>query len=298
MADDAGVSTSPKADRELGAGEGQTEPPPTSPPPEPGMSEALADRLAALMVATPSLRAEFFANPVKTIGTALPSPRYWSYKDSAFCWPWWWRHPIKFGEGRRLVVHSVFERVADQVIGKELSSSINTDSVFDEFFSPIVRVSQRSYTSVYLLSWLTFLVGTALIGVGTYVGVHPPKGVDGTIVASIFGGSGAISALASVFAMAVSSIRQASSDLAKVRVVLTAFATQLGQLRAYAEENSSSSKSPSLNEIVDLNRAIMEAMDAALAGMPQSPNDLASTAKPGAKEDADKKQASDQSLDA
>ena len=63
---------------------------------------------------------------------------------------------------------------------------------------------------MYLLSWAAFVVGVGLIGIGTYVGVRPPKGVDGTIVASIFGGSGAISALGSVFGMAVNGIRQAT----------------------------------------------------------------------------------------
>jgi hypothetical protein len=153
------------------------------------------------------------------------------------------------------------------VENQSLSSSINTDTVFDEFFSPIVKVSQRSYTSVYLLSWSAFIIGVVLIGVGTYVGVHPPKGVDGTIVASIFGGSGAVSALGSVFALAVNGIRQATSDLARVRVVLTAFATQLGQLRAQFEGSSTSTTQPTFGSIIQLNQAIGTAMDGALAGM-------------------------------
>lgn len=227
-----------------------------------------ADRFAALMVATPSQRAAFFANPVRAIGNSLPPPKYWNYKDgSSPWWPWFWYRPLRFRRDRRRIVREVFDKVADQVVDQTLASSINTDSVFDEFFAPIVKVSQRSYTSVYFLSWAAFIIGVALIGIGTYVGVHPPKGVDSTIVASIFGSSGAISALGSVLSMAVNGIRQVSLDLAKVRVVLTAFATQLGQLRAIYEGNSTSTQQVTLEGVVNLNQAIEQAMSGALAGM-------------------------------
>jgi hypothetical protein len=76
---------------------------------------------------------------------------------------------------RRTLARQVFDKVAGQVEDQTLLSSINTDSVFDEFFSPIVRASQRSYTSIYLLSWAAFVIGVALIGLGTFIGVHPPK---------------------------------------------------------------------------------------------------------------------------
>jgi hypothetical protein len=181
--------------------------------------------------------------------------------------PWFWYQPLRYRKARRALAKAVFNKVAGQVENQTLSSSINTDSVFDEFFSPIVRASQRSYTSVYLLSWAAFVIGVGLIGIGTYVGIHPPNGVNGTIVASIFGGSGAVSALGSVFAMAMNGIRQATSDLARVRVVLTAFATQLGQLRAQFEGSSTSTTLPTLGSVLRLNQAIGAAMDGAIASM-------------------------------
>lgn len=227
-----------------------------------------ADYLAALITATPSLRAQFFGDPIRTIGKALPPSKYWNYQGGSSMWcPWFWYQPLRFRDARRRLAKEVFDKVAGQVENKSLSSSINTDSVFDEFFSPIVKVSQRSYTSVYLLSWAAFVIGVGLIGIGTYVGVHPPKGVDGTIVASIFGGSGAVSALGSVFALSVNGIRRATSDLARVRVVLTAFATQLGQLRAQFEGNSTSTTQPTFGSVVQLNKAIADAMDGAITGM-------------------------------
>lgn len=227
-----------------------------------------ADYLAALLTATPSLRAQFFGNPIRTIGKSLPPPKYWDYHGGSSMWlPWFWYQPLRYRRERRALAKKVFDKVAGEVENQTLSSSINTDSVFDEFFSPIVRASQRSYTSVYLLSWAAFVIGVGLIGIGTYIGIHPPKGINGTIVASIFGGSGAVSALGSVFAMAVNGIRQATSDLARVRVVLTAFATQLGQLRAQFEGSSSSTTQPTFGSVLQLNQAIGAAMDGAIASM-------------------------------
>lgn len=227
-----------------------------------------ADYLAALLTATPSRRAQFFGNPIRAIGKALPPSKYWDYKEGSSMWlPWFWYQPLRYRRARRTLAKAVFDKVAGQVQNQTLSSSINTDSVFDEFFSPIVGASQRSYTSVYVLSLAAFVVGVGLIGIGTYIGIHPPKGVDGTIVASIFGSSGAVSALGSVFAMAVNGIRQATSDLARVRVVLTAFATQLGQLRAQFEGSSTSTTQPTFGSVLQLNQAIGEAMGGALTGM-------------------------------
>jgi hypothetical protein len=248
-----------------------------------------ADYLAVLMTATPSLRAQFFTNPIRAIGKALPPSKYWDYQGGSSMWfPWFWYQPLRYRKARRTLAKEVFDKVASQVENQSLSSSINTDTVFDEFFSPIVKVSQRSYTSVYLLSWSAFVIGVVLIGVGTYVGVHPPKGVDGTIVASIFGGSGAVSALGSVFAMAVKGIRQATSDLARVRVVLTAFATQLGQLRAQFEGSSTSEKQPTFGSVIQLNQAIATAMDGALVGMTISAADPTPVAQSSTPTPADK----------
>jgi hypothetical protein len=233
---------------------------------KPGLTDA--DYLAALLTATPSLRAQFFGNPIRAIGKALPPAKYWDYQEGSTLWlPWFWYQPLRYRRARRELAKQVFNKVAGQVENQTLSSSINTDSVFDEFFSPIVRASQRSYTSVYVLSWAAFVIGMGLIGVGTYIGIHPPKGVNGTTVASVFGGSGAVSALGSVFGMAVSSIRQATSDLARVRVVLTAFATQLGQLRAQFEGSSTSTTQPTFGSVVELNKAIGEAMGSAITSM-------------------------------
>ena len=235
-----------------------------------------ADYLAALLTATPSLRAQFFGNPIRAIGKALPPSKYWAYEGgSSMLLPWFWYQPLRYRKARRALAKAVFDKVAGQVENQKLSSSINTDSVFDEFFSPIVRASQRSFTSVYVLSWAAFVIGVGLIGIGTFIGIHPPKGINGTVVSSVFGGSGAVSALGSVFGMAVNGIRQATSDLARVRVVLTAFATQLGQLRAQFEGSSTSTTQPTFGSVIALNQAIGEAMGGAITSMAGNSSDPA-----------------------
>jgi hypothetical protein len=255
-----------------------TTPPPPSPPNGIETQERLTtaptrvtdpDRLAALLTATPSLRAQFFSNPMRAIGASLPPPKYWDYGTAGWKWlPWYWYRPLLYRRQRRDLAKQVFERVSGEVVDQTLASSINTDSVFDEFFAPIVRVSQRSYSSVYILSWLAFVVGVALIGIGTYFAINPPANVNATVVASVFGGSGAISALGSVYGMAVSGIRQATSDLSRTRLVLTAFATQLGQLRAIYEDSSTNTQVPTVAAVEELNTAIGAALTGALAGIP------------------------------
>jgi hypothetical protein len=72
--------------------------------------------------------------------------------------------------------------------------------------------------------------------------------------------------------MAVTGIRQATSDLSRTRVVLTAFATQLGQLRALYESSSTSTSVPTPEAVVQLNQAIGTALSGALNGIPLPPS--------------------------
>ena len=230
------------------------------------------DRLAALLTATPGLRAQFFSNPMRAVGSSLPPPKYWNYgKPGWEKWlPWFWYRPLLYRQERRDLAKAVFEKVSGEVVDQTLASSINTDSVFEEFFAPVVKVSQRSYSSVYILSWAAFFIGISLIAIGTYFAINPPANVNATVVASVFGGSGAISALGSVYGMAVSGIRQATSDLSRTRLVLTAFSTQLGQLRALYEDSSTKKKVPTVAAVEDLNSAISTALTGALAGIPEA----------------------------
>jgi hypothetical protein len=242
-----------------------------------------AELLAALLTATPNLRARFFADPTHRAGKSLPPAKSWDYRISGS--PWaprnWPGSPFRYRRERALLAKSILGKITFKVQKGDLGASVNTDSVFEEYFAPIVRVSQRSYTSVFYLSIAAFVTGISLIGAGVYLAIAPRTGTNSTVVSSIFGGSGAISALGAVQAMATRGIREATLDHARMRLVLTAFATQLGQLRAIIEKPPPQ-KRP---EAEALNDAIEKSMKAALDEIP-SPIELkaaASTSGNGAR---------------
>jgi hypothetical protein len=229
--------------------------------------EVVAD-LATLLMATPNLRARFFADPTREIGKRLPARKYWEYGLKTPPW----NLIATLGELRKTraaIAQKIVCRIARQIDDGQLTSSINTDAVFAEFFAPIVRVSQRSFYTVFFLSCGTFLGGLGLIGCGVWIAVDPPSDTNSTVVASIFGGAGTIGALGSVYAMAKQGIREATIDHARLRMVLTAFATQLGQLRAVAERPpDDADKPPNMDEIRELNNAIGFSMAGAVGLVP------------------------------
>jgi len=230
--------------------------------------DANVERLASVLTATPNLRAKFFAKPTRTVGGNLPPAKYWEYGDAFRWWRWIkryrWRRKI-----RARLAQAVLLKIAEQIEDRKLSSAVNTDAVFEDFFAPIVRVSQRSFTSVFALSWAAFFAGLGLIASGVYIAIHPPSSGDSTVVASVFGGSGAVSALGAVFAMAKEGIRDAALDHARLRAVLTALATQLGQLRAVAERPVEELGTPlDLTPVEKINSEITRAMKAALEMIP------------------------------
>jgi len=231
--------------------------------------ERNVEPLASVLTASPNLRAKFFANPTRAIGRNLPPAKYWEYGDTYRWWRWIkryrWRRKIR---GR--LAQAILLAIAKEIKNKKLSSAVNTDAVFEDFFAPIVRVSQRSFTSVFVLSWAAFGAGLGLIASGVYVAIHHPSSGDSAVVASIFGASGAVSALGAVFAMAKEGIRDAALDNARLRAVLTGFATQLGQLRAVAERplDEQLTRPTKLAPIKEINADIGRSMKAALDMIP------------------------------
>ena len=235
-----------------------------------------AEALADLLTATPNLRARLFANPTRQAGKSLPPAKYWDYRPSGPAWiPWnWYGSPFRYRRERALLAKLILDKITGQIKNADQSqgivASVSTDSVFEEYFAPIVRVSQRSFTSVFYLSIAAFIAGLSLIGIGTYIAIFPRVGTNSTVVSSVFGGSGAVSALGAVYAMATRGIREATLDHARVRLVLTAFATQLGQLRAIIEKPPPQS----ITAAKQLNDAIGKSMNEALHGIP-SPVEIA-----------------------
>jgi hypothetical protein len=237
-----------------------------------------AQRLATLLAATPGLRAKFFANPTK-LGRQLPARKYWDYGIDPGLFPW---HPMEFFRQRHYkrarLARQTLELIAARIDEGKLSSSVNTDAVFEDFFRPIVRVSQRTFNAIFVLSVLAFFVGSGLIGAGIYIAIYPPPEGNSTILGSVFGGTGAVSALGAVYTMATQGIAKASTSHVTLRIVLTAFATQLGQLRAIAEETPGPGKDPlppdktkkKLAVAWAVNQAIEDAMSEAVKKISES----------------------------
>ncbi|MEA2379618.1 MAG: hypothetical protein QOI45_2083 [Thermoleophilaceae bacterium] len=243
----------------------------------PDPESATVGHFATVLTATPSLRAKFFADPTGEIGKRLPPRRFWDYGPRTR-WPTLhWIDALNKRHDRRdsrvKLAESIFREIARKVDRKQLAATVNTDAIFEEFFAPIVRVSQRSFTSVFLLSWAAFLVGVGLIASGVVIAFVTPTGTNSTVVAAVFGGSGAVSALGAVYAMAKEGIREATLDHARLRVVLTAVATQLGQLRSLAERTTASDPegpvtSENLASVTDINVAIAMSISDALELIP------------------------------
>lgn len=193
-----------------------------------------AEILARLLLSTPSLRARFFADPTNEVGRNLPPAKSWDYARPDRYWlPWYWPgSPLRYRQEKERLAKELLVRIYDEIKDLKVRATVNADSVFEEYFAPIVNVSQRSFSAVYILSIAAFVTGVCLIAVGAYIAIAAPSGTNSTVVSSIFGGSGALSALGSVYKLATSGISEATDDLARVRVAMTSFATQLGQMRS------------------------------------------------------------------
>jgi hypothetical protein len=239
------------------------------------MKKQLGDggkELATVLTSSPGLRAKLFANPTKTVGKQLPARKNWDYGINAyllFVRPW--RFVAQRHLYRAALAKQTLEEIARRIDEERLTSAVNTDAVFEDFFGPIVRVSQRTFNGVFVLSVLAFVVACGLIGAGVYIAIYPPADGSSTVLGSVFGASGAVGALGSAYAMAIGGITAEARRNARLRLVLTGFATQLGQLRGYAEfePGEGGHPRPLLQDIRDTNSAIYKAMDDALLLIPE-----------------------------
>lgn len=231
-----------------------------------------AENLGLVLTASPSLRAKFFAEPTRQVGRQLPRGRSWSYPANPYGGTW---HLVRRFQWRRFcrrtLASAVFRDIARRIDQQQLSAKISTDAVFEDYFRPVALVSQRSFLWTLILSVATFLLGAGLVVVGALVALDPPKSVNSTALAAIFGGSGVVAALGSVLAMVVRAISNATNEHAKIRLVLTGFATELGQLRAYGEgDGNGAPPLQDLGEVQKLTKAIERAMAAAAPLIPVS----------------------------
>jgi hypothetical protein len=242
-----------------------------------GELEKARDTLVALLTASPSLRAEFFADPDQAVGSHLPSFKNWDsgLDPSRLGFNWFGKRARVLRVCRRLyrarLGRAVLEEIAKKVKDQKLSATINTEAIYEEYFAPAVRASQRSFDWTIRLSIAAFVMGCLMIAAGVAVALHPVEGVNATVLSGIFGGGGAISALGGLYATVLRGMSGATTEHARLRVVLTGFATELGQLRGCVENISTDGVPKTLTDITEItkvNQSINNLMKDAIGLMP------------------------------
>lgn len=180
-------------------------------------SEASAAEIALQIAANPDLRAKYFKDPAAMVADAVP--------------------PDRFGLG----VHRDTRRRRQQVLFEvskaleekpETASSAHAEAVMRQFFREAIRNPELSFVSILGLSIATFAVGAALVVAGLVMVSVGDESTRNAVIAAVFGGSGVIGALGSVYTLARRGVSVANCDHAQIRLVLSGFATELGHLRA------------------------------------------------------------------
>jgi hypothetical protein len=232
-----------------------------------------AKKLATLLTASSSLRAKLFAKPTRVVGDELPSEKYWDYGSDE-----------ETPGARKKLAQETLEELATRIETGQLSSTINTDGVFEDYFRPISKAVRLTFFGILTLSALTFALGLGLVVAGVWIAVDPPATAtaDPTVTAVVFGGTGALSALGSLYALTLRGITGANTRHARLQLVLTGFATELGQLRAVAESQPGVSPALTLDSIKVLNEEVRKSTHEALGLIPAEADDPAhSNGPPG-----------------
>ena len=181
--------------------------------PEPSAAE-----IALQIAANPDLRARFFKNPGAMIAEAVPADRL-----------------LGLGVGRdtKRLRQRVLAEVSVALAKKpETASSAHAEAVMRQFFREAIRNPELSFMSILGLSLATFAVGAALVVAGLVIVSVGDESTRNAVIAGVFGGSGVVGAIGSVYTLARRGVSVANSEHAQIRLVLSGFATELGHLRA------------------------------------------------------------------
>lgn len=188
-----------------------------------GAKETIAAEIALQIAANPDLRARFLKNPGAMIADAVPAERFGLGAD---------RHTKRL---RRQVLAEVSVAMEKK---PETASSAHAEAVMRQFFREAIRNPELSFVSILWLSVATFAVGAALVVAGLVMVSVGDESTRNAVIAGVFGGSGVVGALGSVYTLARRGVSTANCDHAQIRLVLSGFATELGHLRAIDLNNS------------------------------------------------------------
>jgi hypothetical protein len=175
------------------------------------MIEANVDRVAEMIVHSPKLRMDYFANPEKLL--------------------------------TKVAAEAGVQRDQLPRLGSTVEDKINNDSRLvssreaygerETFLKEAMRNPQVAFDTILWMSIVTFIIGIALVA-GAFVAVFAfeDNTAQQVIISSLSGGAGLVTTLGTVFAMSLQAIRRINGNNAQIRVILTAFATETTHLRA------------------------------------------------------------------
>lgn len=184
------------------------------------------ERLAWLIVHHPKLRANYFADPTKSLEESLATVG--KLKRDA-----------KIGkEERKHKLALLIELLINA--DERLISSKETFHERESFLSEGVQDPQKTFGAVMQMSQYTFYVGVVLVLVGIAFAIAAAVSDQDTLaaIAAFFGGSGVITTLLAVFRASTKELRTITSDMAKIHMVLTGYGAETTNLRKIRVKNA------------------------------------------------------------
>lgn len=105
------------------------------------------------------------------------------------------------------------------------------------FLNEALQNPQRTFDTIVWLSVLAFLVGVSFVVGAFLAGFFGNDTAQKAVLGGLSGGGAAATTIGSVLAISRDSIRKANGDNARLRLILTAFATEITHFRAIPIQN-------------------------------------------------------------
>lgn len=186
------------------------------------MLEQNLDNIAEMIVKNPRLRVDYFSNPGKLLARYVPLQGLHG------------RVLLVGAEGRRALRAQLAARVEEKISEDWLFISGREALVEKEvFLNEAMRNPQVTFNVLLGMSVLTYFVGLAFVvfaflAAFVFFDGEPAQQAS---VGGFSGLAGIITILRTVFTTSSTEIRRINGDNAQVRVILTDFATEIGNLR-------------------------------------------------------------------
>jgi hypothetical protein len=184
--------------------------------------------ISKMIVGNPKIRADYFLNPSKVLTQLLP-------------------RKIKRTKAEQCIVAAKVANKVEKAIRNNADSArlISFREALVErevFLKEAMRNPQRTFQAVYWMSVATFLIGVCFV-LGAFLAVlFFESPMQQAIIGGLSGGAGSVATLGAVFATSMQAMRRNNGDNAQIRMILTAFVTELTHLRGLCINNFETAK--------------------------------------------------------